>query len=320
MSFLRNWKFLQSRDRGAITAVTGIALVPILMVGAVVVDGGRVYVERQRVQAAAEAGALAGAARWVEGEVPCSPAIDEIATGNAEGSDVMCSSTGVPTAGRVDVAVDIAVPTFFAGLLQRDSTTVDASASVALGAASGVSGLRPIGLCSQSAAISAWRASGFTSTEVFRVTLGADGGSCSEGVPGNWAVIDFDAGSNSNAKTQDWIDNGYPGLVSAPSDLFGDPGIPSPSLNLDSLTGQTVLVPLYDNARLEGANAKYTVVSFASVTLVGSRLSGPASNRYVDVVFRRSVAPGPCCAPSQFASGVTALSVCSLDDLGVCPE
>jgi Flp pilus assembly protein TadG len=316
-------KFLRARlrpDRGAITAVAGIALVPVLMVGAVVVDGGRVYVERQRVQAAAEAGALAGAARWADGQAPCAQVVTEVATANTENGEVTCASSGTSASGTVDVEVTAPVSTFFAGLLQRDSTPVSSSASVSLGAATGVSGLRPIALCSASPAVAAWRASGFTSSQVFRVALGADEGTCSTGIPGNWAVIDFDAGSNSNAKTQDWIDNGYPGVVSAPSDLFGDPGIPSPSLNIDSLIGETVFVPLYANARFEGANAKYTVVSFASVTIVDSRLSGSASGRYIDLVFRQSVAPGPCCDPGVVASGVSALSVCSLDDVGVCPE
>ena len=320
MSVLKRLRLNTRRDRGAVTAIVGLALVPTLMVGAVVVDGGRVFVERQRVQAAAEAGAFAGAARWAEGEVPCGAAVTEIAIANAADGDVACSSAGTASSGRVDVAVDAPVQTLFAGLLQRDSTTVDATASVSLGATSGVSGLRPVALCVGSAAVTAWRNSGFTSSQVYRVNLSADQGPCSQGVPGNWAVIDFDGGSNSNAQTQAWITAGYPGQVTAPSDLFGDPGIPSPSLNIDSLHGQTIFVPLYNNARFEGANAKFSIVSFASVTVVGSRLSGPASGRYVDVVFRRAVSTGPGCAPSSRSAGVAALSMCSFDNLGVCPE
>lgn len=46
------------------STLAAIALVPITAVTAVGVDAGRVFVERQRVQTAAESSALAAAADW----------------------------------------------------------------------------------------------------------------------------------------------------------------------------------------------------------------------------------------------------------------
>ena len=56
---------------------------------------------------------------------------------------------------------------------------------------------------------------------------------------------------------QSWIVNGYPGSVSVAESYDGDPGIPSPALNLDEVVGQSVVLPVFANPRLEGANATY---------------------------------------------------------------
>lgn len=301
--------------------MTGLALVPILMVSAVVVDGGRVFVERQRAQTAAESAALAGAGAWAGGAVPCGSLVDVKVGANAGGSALAeCSSTGTPVGGQVDVTVDLPVSTFFAGLLGRDATTVSASAAAQLGGARSVRGLRPLALCVDAPGVSEWVASGFTDVGVKRISVESSDGTCADGVPGNWAVVDFDGGANSTSDAREWITNGYPGEVSVPSTLSGDPGIPSPALDLNSVIGETVTVPLYERAYLEGSNARFDLVSFASVLIVDARLSGSASSRYVDVVFQRNTTAGQCCVPDSLNVGLVVPHICSLDDQGVCPS
>ena len=60
---------------------------------------------------------------------------------------------------------------------------------------------------------------------------------CGANVPGNWGVLDFDGGANSSNDTKDWIEFGYPGLVTAPGTSPGDPGAFSNGLGaaLDTL-------------------------------------------------------------------------------------
>lgn len=309
------------RDHGAVTAMTGLALVPVLMVSAVVVDGGRVFVERQKAQTAAESGALSGAAAWASGLTPCASSVDGIAKENAGSSAVVgCSSSGGPVGGQVNVSIDLPVPTFFSGLLGRNSTVVEASASARLGGALSVRGLRPLALCVDAPAVTEWVGSGFTDSGVKRIGVDSSDGTCADGVPGNWAVVDFNGGANSNAEARQWITSGYPGEVDVPSTLSGDPGIPSPALDLDDVIGETVFVPLYKRAYLEGSNARFDLVSYASVTIVDARLSGSASGRYVDVIFRRAATVGRCCVSDALNVGVLVPQVCSLDNQGVCPR
>ena len=62
MSILRRLlKRFRSDQRGAVATLVALALVPVTAVTAVGVDSGRVWVERQRIQTAAEAAAMAAA-------------------------------------------------------------------------------------------------------------------------------------------------------------------------------------------------------------------------------------------------------------------
>jgi Flp pilus assembly protein TadG len=311
---------IRRHDRGAVTAMTGLALVPLLMVSAIVIDGGRVYVNRQRAQTAAEAAALAGATSWARGDAPCGPFVTAMVESNAGGtSAVDCSVSRAPVGGRIDVLVNLPVPTFFSGLLARDSTTVTGQASVRLGGALAVRGLRPMALCIGSPPVSEWIASGYTDTSVKRIPLESTGAGCAGDVTGNWAMLDFNGGSNSTSEGREWIANGYPGAIQVPSTISGEPGIASQAYDFSSVIGKTVVVPLYDRAYSGGSNAQFDLVSFAVIRIVDAKFSGAGSSRYVDLSFQRAPVVGTCCVSEQLNVGALVPQVCSLDGKGVCP-
>jgi len=302
------------RDRGAISAITALAIVPIVAVAAVGVDGGRVFVERQQIRTAAEAAALGGAIAWMRTGSACGTAVTDLVAANASSTATStCTTVGSRYSGVVTVTADDDVSAMFGSVIGRSSSHVSSTASVRVGAAGSATGLRPTALCEDNPALAAWRASGFSTTEVF--TIGIDD-ACGD-LPGNWGVLDFDGGANATSDLQEWIDTGWSGTVSIGQEFSGDPGIPSPALHMDSVVGETITVPVYDDERDEGANSIYRVSGFATMTVISVTLNGSASARNITVRFATSTANGAP-SPTVINNGVMAYAPCSLDGRGTC--
>ena len=302
-------------DRGAVSALVALAIVPIIAVTAVGVDGGRVFVENQRIKTASEAGAMAAAADWVHNGTPCTAAALSYVSANADSTAISnCSTTGTRYAGVVTVTASKNVSALFGSIIGHESSTVDSSASVRIGAVGGVGGLRPTALCEDSAALTAWRASGFSTTQIFTVNFE---GTCA-GVPGNWGVLDFDGGSNRTIDLQKWIDQGYPGVISVGQEVSGDPGIPSPALHMDTVVGKTVTVPVYDQMQLQGSTSIFRVSSFVRMEIISATLNGSASSRNVAVRFKAEPIAGAQTGTGVVNNGLVTWSPCELDGRGVC--
>jgi hypothetical protein len=230
---------------------------------------------------------------------------------------VQCRTTGTSADGRVIVEATLDQPLTFGALLGRNSARLTAAAGVVLGAPTALSGLRPLALCAAHPAVATWVASGFTDTQVHRVYVQADGTTCGGDVPGNWAMIDFDSGSNSNSELQDRVVNGYQGEVSVPSTLPGDPGIPTPAIQLGSIIGRPITLPVFSVARLAGGISQFDIVDFVGVTLTAVNMTGAAAARYVELRFRRLEAgEGPTGPGGGY--GATSWQMCSLDEVATC--
>ena len=104
-----------------------------------------------------------------------------------------------------------------------------------------------------------------TSTDVYQIFVESDGVSCGGDVPGNWSMIDFDGGSNSNSELQDQSSTATNQEVVLPATLSGDPGIPTPSINIDSLIGTTITIPVFSDARSSGAGSEYDLDGFVGL-------------------------------------------------------
>ena len=312
------------QDRGSVVAVTALALLPIVMIAAVVVDGGQAFLQRQRVQAAAEATVMSASRTWAETGAPCSASSMLLADANAgSGSTPTCTTSGTRSSGVTTVRVSRPTSTRFGGLLGRSAPVMSSSASAAIGAPNGLTGLRPLALCINNPAVRTWRDSGFSSTAVIRTYFeggspGSGANSCGSAVPGNWAVLDYAGGSSSNATTKDWVLNGYPGTVTVPSQVWGNPGAVSGSIGLDTLVGQTMIVPIFDTAANNGSNSLYSLVSFAGLTVVGTKLTGTSDSRYMDVRFSRVTTAASRLASDVPNLGAVTWKLCSSDGEGSC--
>ncbi|HEX5094410.1 MAG TPA: hypothetical protein VFX21_00290, partial [Acidimicrobiia bacterium] len=137
--------------------------------------------------------------------------------------------------------------------------------------------------------------------------------------PGNWGVMDFDGGANSNADTKEWTRNGYPGEITLPSTVPGDTGAFSNSLGSELTylenSGEFFGLPIYDSAAGNGSNAKFHVIAVAYVKLIDFKANGAEAQRYMTLVFDRGVMEGRCCNPNGIDTGVRALRICDVDTL-----
>lgn len=139
-----------------------------------------------------------------------------------------------------------------------------------------------------------------------------DDGGGGAGVPGNWGMIDFDGGNNSNNDAKDWIENGYSGLVDA-GVFSGDPGALSGS-HSGSLwqlysSGETFAVPVFDYAEGTGANTTFTVTDFVYAKLNDYQVTGSQSGRHLELVLTKAVVDSACCLSAADAANATDLQV-----------
>jgi hypothetical protein len=307
------------KDRGSVAVIAALVFVPLALMLALVVDAGRTWVERTALQNGVEAAATATAQTWANGGTGCSPEdLALISDNNALPDDIDCELTGTPRNGIVKVTAQEDVDLIFGGLLGRSTTQINASTAVAVGAPTSLKGLWPFALCVDHPAVGAWLASGMVDPMIAEISFAADGDVCGGEVSGNWTVLNFSGGSSSNAQLKEIVVNGYDGWIEVLQDVSGNPGAPSTALDLPSVYGRTIILPLFDNPRLQGSNALYRIRGFATARLINAQLSGPSSQRGFTIQFESGVLSGGVGNDSSFDFGTSAWAVCSFDEYGEC--
>jgi hypothetical protein len=310
---------VSTTDRGAIAVVAAIVFIPLSLMLAVVVDAGRVWVDKHRLQNGVEAAAVAVAAEWGANGVRCSSSSLAFVGGDGARPDsTNCSITGTQSSGVARVDAQESVSLIFGNLLGRETSQVRASTAVRVGPAESVIGLWPFGLCVNHPSIAQWIAGGMSAGVSTRITFQEQNQRCGGDVSGNWATLDFSGGSNSNSETQSWIDSGYLGWVEVGDVISGSPGAPSISLAMTGVIGQSIQLPLYSNPRNQGANALYTIVGFAQAVVVAAQFSGASAQRSITIRFERGTTSGGTGVGSGGNYGLIAWSVCSFDSFGEC--
>ena len=311
---------MKSKDeRGAIAIIAAVAFLPIALMLAVVADTGRAWVAKQTLQNGVEAGAVAVAQQWSTGGQSCaSSALSLVTADGATPSNTDCSVTGTSVDGVVRVQAVEDVSLLFSSLLGRTTSRVSASTGVKIGAARGLARLWPIALCAEHPAVKAWMLSGMTLNSSARITFSSVDPACTGDVSGNWTVLDFNGGSNSNTETGQWVGAGYPGVVRVGDVIPGNPGVPSTSVGINAKVGNSILMPLFANARSQGGNAVYTIVGFAQAKLISAQLSGATAQRNITIEFERGTVSGEAGSDDETNYGITSWSVCSFDSEGDC--
>lgn len=299
--------------------MTAVSFVPLVMMLALVVDAGRVWVVRERLQNGVEASAMASAGEWSRGGASCSAtAMAYMSADGASPASRSCSTTGTRGAGVVTVSATENAPLFFANVVGRSTSRVAATARVRIGSASAVQGLWPFGLCADNKAISAWVAAGFPANTSATITFEEPSQLCGGQVPGNWAILDFNGGSSSNSETQGWAQGGFQSIVTVGDVVYGSPGAPSTSLDISKVVGTTILFPLYRYPKSTGSNATYTIVGFATGRLDAVRFNGAASQRSLTVTFKTGTVAEGATNGGGGNFGLVSWSACSFDGYGVC--
>ena len=305
-------------NRGSIALLTAVCFLPLILGLAVVADGSRTWIARERLQNGVEASATAVAKKWASlGSACAATDLALITADGATASSQHCNTTGTNKNGTVVVDASGTVVLFFGNLLGRTQSHITASTGVRLGAPRAMIGLWPFALCANVPEVAAWLTSQLTSTASYTITFESQKPACSGGVSGNWGAIDFNGGSNSTAETNTWITNGYSAPIEVGSVLPGNPGVPSSSINVASAVGKTFLFALYDTATGAGNNANFHIVGFATAKLVSARLTGGNAQRSLTIQFLRDSESGDI-GSGNTNYGVTAWRVCSQDTQGVC--
>ena len=308
-------------ERGAVAVMIAIVLVLLMSMAAFALDTGNGWQTRRGLITATDAAALAAAETYAENGNGCSGVPSTfVALNAADASVTACTFRDLGTgAGAVTVGAETPVHFTFAGIMGFDDRVVHSTTTAAYGQPLGIKGLRPFGLCNMSTGYQdwlTWRANDNPNPFTVTINYGKNApGDCGANVPGNWGVLDFNGGANSNNDTKDWVENGYPETVTAPSPIPGDPGAFSNSLSsaLDTLVdGDAFSLPVFKSASGNGNNASFDVIGFVSVVLVAYKATGPAADRWLKLQFVSDVVQGTCCAHGA-DTGTRVVFICAVD-------
>jgi Flp pilus assembly protein TadG len=274
-------------DHGASAVIVALLMVPMLGFTAIAVDIGRMYAERARLQVAADAAALAVAqdcARGACGDMQATAS--SLVAANMNGAT---SAPPVLSSAPLSVTVTGDKPTqhWFAPVIGIDATNVSATATVAWGFPGAGTAVLPLTFswCEWNAQTGGGEPSGTTIRTIqFTKTSGTGcTGPSHNVVPGGFAYVNTDP-----AQCQ---------ATSAISQLMtSDTGNTPPSAcanaNFSGWLGETVLLPLFDQAGSTGSNAWYRVYGYAAFKLTGYFFGGQFSS-----------SPQPCSGNARCITG-----------------
>ncbi len=264
-------------ERGQLLVLFALMLVVILGVIALAVDGGYAYVQRRRMQYAADAAAVVGARVLVLGgsDAAVEAAVREYATQN--GADAYMWRRLSAT--RIEVRTSYTFGTFFAPVVGISSMTARARSEADVSGVSAVRGVMPIAV----------REFPFLFDRSY-VLWSND----SRPAPGNFGWLDWNGGSRSTRELAENICNpGNSGLQRVGGWVWGAPGVRASHLVrycLNQWIGKTVIVVLYDAVYGRGARTSYHIAGFAAFVLEGYSFHG--HNKYIRGRFVRYIAPG----------------------------
>jgi hypothetical protein len=295
-----------------------------LALAAFALDLGNAWQEKRRLHTATDAGALAAAHEYANGGDGCASFAGTYVTQNEPTATMTSCTSGTGTGGSsgyVTVKAKATVNFAFASTFGVSSQDVHSSTTAVYGSPTGMSGLRPMGLCIDSNPLfTAWLnlphgPTGPSGTIRMFYTK-AQPEACGSTAPGNWGMLNFDGGSNSKAKLRDWETNGYPGFVPlSPPTVPGDPGAFSNGSAgaISTLVNTTFQLPVWDSVSGNGANAQFNIVAFVTVKLIGYQLTGAESSRYMDLQFLNAIVDAPCCGRGP-NTGTQVVAICAVNN------
>lgn len=347
-------------ERGVTAPLAAGALLAIFAAGVLSVDAGNLWQNRRNLVTSTDAAVLTEAARLAldPSSAACSTGWQNLLTRNA-GADWYteagegCIVHAFGNTGYVTVDARQPSASFFSGVVGIGDGSVYSMSGAMWGYVGAGQGLRPMGICWENHHIQEWLAkvAGTMSNDDYLALRGSDvdhptlAGStgvlhkimfnkdnpdqCGSEAPGNWGWMDFNGGSNSNADTQKWVRNGYPGSV-AVGDCYadgadlpceGDTGSGGGSVDqeLKYLKDNQILfhVPIFGEVTGGGGStADFEMKGFLGVQLWDYQITGSESSRYFTFEFRNLLIQGPCCVSDSDGpetGGNKGVRLCTVD-------
>jgi Flp pilus assembly protein TadG len=259
-----------SGERGATAVVFALILVPVLGFAALAVDIGSLYAEQSRLQVAADAAALAVAGDCARGN--CG---DTLATARSMviANDAAASTTQpVLTNNPLSVTVTGSTPKqhWFAPVIGHDATTVSATSTVSWGAPGGGTAALPLvfSWCEFAAQTGGGLPSGTTERTILLPKKSGTGctGPSHNFVPGGFGWLTTDGGNTCRATSR------VGGQFT--SEPGNNPSKGCSPADFDGLTGDVVLLPIFDDSGGNGSHAWYHVYGYAAFKLTGYYFAG----------------------------------------------
>ncbi|MBI3536825.1 MAG: Tad domain-containing protein, partial [Chloroflexi bacterium] len=287
---------VSQREQGQAIVIIALALVGLIAFAGLVFDGGNAYLQRRRMQNAADAGAFAGARKLALGasdSTICAAVTEYTVTRNGAQSFTayylvagvqllqVCGGIIPATADSIKVIADTTFSTSFVGVLGEQTGAVGANAVAAFGGvASPGNQIQPLSRQCDQPSLSQC---GFQYGQTY--DLWQSGGA------GNFGWLGWDgctlAGCIENELTQGYTITNYDDphdvctSVAIGCWVQGSSGVNNSSGIRDQLdiwqsfgaAGTPMIITIFDTSEASGANTNYHIVGFAAFTLSSYDLS-----------------------------------------------
>lgn len=329
-------KFSVRNEEGATLPFIALMLVVIFGMASLVIDLGNGWRIRRALIPATDAAALAAAQDYAQGFDGCSLSAGSYLSSN-EGAAVLdlCDPQASGTNGYVTVSASHNVETWFAAVLGLGDYTVTSASTASWSDPSGVYGLRPLGLClnGDTDLQNLVYNPSATATEIVVEYTKEHPTDCGS-TTGNWGPIDLDGNGNSHNDMNDWLLDGYSGLiefsdhpVTSCTDehcLEGDTGadLAGSQKHLNTLVSRDeyILLPLFNFVEGNGANARYHVVGIIRTKILEHKVVGKEEKRFLRLLVEPGFVPGVGGGSGSGTGDNKVVSICAVDatDLSGC--
>jgi len=290
-------------ERGAVAVMVGLLMVPLIGFAAFAIDVAAMWSERQQLQTAADAGALAVAQDCARGTCgDTAGTTRSLAEENVNGDQPKPTGTvEALTTSMVRVGTSRVKKHWFAPVLGIDQSEISAQATAKWGA--------PVGGATFPLTFSwcEWNAQtgGLESTHEQIIQLSKHSGSDCTGpsglpLPGGFGWVNPNAGACTEASIIGNILN---------SDTGNNPPSGCEPSDFDDLVGKVILIPIFDQATGSGSHGEYRAYGYAAFKFTGYYFSGTYKGtqicsgnqrcisgyftRYVDLNEVLDIGPGP---------------------------
>ena len=275
-------------ESGQALVIIAVLLVGLIAIIALVIDGGNIYLQRRRMQNAADSGALAGVRAL---------ALDQgYAAAYAAATEYCAQRNGADRCAVSVAGVSLIVracedtPMTFARVLYLNQVEVCAQAAARFGPAASPWGVAPIAV----------REFDFDYTTIYSiwdddkdedpVTSHIISGSHRGWLTMN-CVYPADCGAAGASELTNWMRNGYQGYTDVDDWIRGDNGTKA-SVIAEARVGQILILPVFDQiSDLYGNKSYYHILTFAAFEVTSVQKTGTPKG--ISGRFIRYVVPSP---------------------------